>query len=84
MSAHSRAPIAFLSSMASLYQKIKKVLATDEACTITQHGNPLYAVVRWDVYQELLRTRDEYHALYAANADAQEEEADIDINRIPV
>ena len=70
--------------MASLYQKIQKVLATDDACTITQHGDPLYAVVRWEAYQDLLRTRDEYRALYAANADAQEEEADIDINRIPV
>ena len=70
--------------MASLYQKIQKALATDEACTITKHGDPLYAVVRWDAYQELLRARDEYHALYAANSDAQEEEADIDINRIPV
>ena len=70
--------------MASLYQKIQKVLATDEACTITQHGAPLYAVVRWESYQELIRTRDEYRTLYAANADAQEEEADIDINRIPV
>ncbi len=70
--------------MASLYQKIQKVLATDEACTITKHGEPLYAVLRWDAYQELLHTRDEYHTLYAAQADAQEEEADIDINRIPV
>ncbi|MFA6495302.1 MAG: hypothetical protein WC246_03350 [Candidatus Paceibacterota bacterium] len=70
--------------MASLYRKIQNVLATDEACTITEHGDPVYAVVRWDVYQELVHVRDEYRVLRAAQADAQDEEADIDINRIPV
>jgi hypothetical protein len=70
--------------MLSLYQKIQKALATDEACAITKRGEPLYAVVRWEMYQDLLRARDEYHALQAARADAQEEEADIDINRIPI
>lgn len=70
--------------MASLYKKIKNALAIDEACAITERGVSVYAVVRWDAYQELLHTREEYRIMLAAKEDERAEEGDIDINRIPV
>ena len=83
--AHLGAPYLMMhTTMASLYAKIKKMLTADEACAITKHGVPEYAVMRWEVYEEFKKMREEHADMRAALTQVAEEEEDIDINRIPV
>ncbi|KKS81724.1 MAG: hypothetical protein UV58_C0017G0014 [Candidatus Wolfebacteria bacterium GW2011_GWC1_43_10] len=68
----------------SLFSKIKKILETENACTISQDGNPLYVVLKWEKYQQITQEEKDLKSLKERVEAEEKEEEGIDINSIPV
>ncbi|MBP6855422.1 MAG: hypothetical protein KBC26_00345 [Candidatus Pacebacteria bacterium] len=69
----------------TLFSRIKKILESEHMCTVSYKKEPLCVVMRWDAYQRLTQTiKDNARARELVDAEQQEGEYDIDINKIPV
>lgn len=43
--------------MSSLFSKIKNFLEKEDACTISQNGRPLFVVLKWEKFQEIIKEK---------------------------
>lgn len=69
----------------TLFSRIKKILETEHMCTVSRNKEPLYVVMRWDAYQRVTKVADDNtRAKELIDAEQQDGEYDIDINKIPV
>ena len=69
----------------ALFPKIKKILEQQEVCVLSKKGNPEYVVMKWDGFQKIKNNGDQLAKLQAqVEAESEEENYDIDINKIPV
>ncbi|OGM90942.1 hypothetical protein A2755_01940 [Candidatus Wolfebacteria bacterium RIFCSPHIGHO2_01_FULL_48_22] len=69
----------------TIFSKIKKTLESEDACVISKEGIPLYTVVTYEKYQQLmdkLKKMDEIQK--ELEEEVKEGEYDIDINKIPL
>lgn len=61
------------------------MLETERMCVISKDAIPMYAVIRWDAYQEILGKMEKCKELeQTVNEEQMEGEYNIDINKIPV
>ncbi|MCX7616243.1 MAG: hypothetical protein N2Z68_02535 [Patescibacteria group bacterium] len=70
--------------MSSLFSKIKNFLEKEDACTISQNGRPLFVVLKWEKFQEIIKEKKDLESLKQKLELTQKEEEGIDINSIPV
>ena len=69
----------------ALFSKVKKILETQDACVLSKQGNPEYVVVKWSAFNKLKAKGDELSKLQSqVEEELQDENYDIDINKIPV
>jgi len=69
----------------ALFSKIKKILENQEACVLSKEGGPEYVVIKWSAFEKLKSKGDELAKLQSqVEEELQEEDYDIDINKIPV
>ncbi|MFA6136124.1 MAG: hypothetical protein WC705_02090 [Candidatus Paceibacterota bacterium] len=68
----------------SLLSKIKQVLEEEEACSISQNGTPIYAVIKWEKYQKIIKESKDLKIIKEEVDKERAEEENIDINKIPV
>jgi hypothetical protein len=69
----------------ALFSKIKKILEEQEACVLSKGGKPEYVVVKWDSFQKIKGEGEELTKLKSqVDQELEDEDYDIDINKIPV
>jgi hypothetical protein len=69
----------------ALFSKIKKILESQDACVLSKEGKPEYVVVKWSAFNKLKSKGDELSKLQSrVEEEIQDENYDIDINKIPV
>jgi hypothetical protein len=69
----------------ALFPKIKKILEQQEICVLSKAGNPEYVVMKWGEFQKIKDNGNQLEKLKAqVEAESEEENYDIDINKIPV
>jgi PHD/YefM family antitoxin component YafN of YafNO toxin-antitoxin module len=69
----------------ALFSKIKKILQEQNACVLSKNGNPEYVVLRWDDFQKMKNEIEELKKIKnQVELEREDEDYDIDINKIPV
>ncbi len=69
----------------ALFSKIKKILENQDACVLSKNGNPEYVVLKWVAFNKIQNKQDELSKIKSEiERETEDENYDIDINKIPV
>ncbi len=69
----------------ALFSKVKKILENQDVCVLSKNGNPEYVVLKWKSFNKIKDQQDELLKIKSQiENEAEDENYDIDINKIPV